>query len=245
MAKRKARISKNGKGPKSAETIRDYIQLMNGSKLYLLPITEERISLINHQVEKNFEDSDDFKQQPFYFPNNDPEAQPILWEVESMEKDGTPEEKQQWAEYEKSQSLLSQKQWEVLLKTCIIDGTSKLVSRKGSEFDLEIDDVTGEFSVPEHWRKRQKSLGVELPQDPYELKYLFVSPLISDIQSQQELFLRCSSLAMRGVATEEDVIAYIDAVFQVAVGSQQERLRGIIDNQIGAIAEVSDVESQQ
>ena len=224
MAKRKAKSGLNGTGPKKSQPIRDYVELVNGAKLYLLPIGEDRLNLSDYLAEKVFSESDDYIPTPTY----DAGGETILWDAESMDQDGTDEEKKAWVEYEESQKLFEAEKFRQRMKLALVEGTRLFVSKTGVRVELVIDDFDPEFSPPDNWAKRQTGMGIDLPDDPYDLKHLFLSAFIADLKTQQEILFRCTSLALQGYATEEDILAHQEAIFRRQVAATKGKFRSLV-----------------
>ncbi len=181
----------------------DYVELMNGSLLYLMAVTQKDWDLKIIEAERAF--APRLMEQPWYWTVEPDEqgrgGEKALWTAADVAKDGTEEEKAQWALYEQNQAersaFIDDYVFEWILKEC----TAKLVTPLGNELPLAIDPVTMEWRPPEAWLKRQNG---EAPKDPYELKYLFLSEMIKDVKTRREIVLRMRFLYLRGAVTEED-----------------------------------------
>lgn len=191
----------------------DYATLMNGARLYLLPLTQIDLQTRRAEALKEFTELE----QPWYWSDPPDEqgrgGEKTYWDKASVLKDGTDEEKETWASYERNQAEKSNFIEEQVFKYILTDGTAKLVTAQGNEVDLIIDPVTFSWKPPEAWLKRQNGT---LPTDPAELKYLFLAPMVRDAKTARQIVSRCNLLAMRGLVTEEDLEKY-DAIFQRAM----------------------------
>lgn len=204
------------------QEILDYIELMNGSRLYLLPVTQADMAGKSLEAEKEFEATTGKLEQPWYWTVEPDDkgrgGERALWTKKDVEKDGTDEEKAAWRAYEANQAQLNAFIEDKVFKFILGDGTSKLVTRAGNELDLVIDPVTYEWTPPENWLKRQNG---NAPADPYELKFLFLSPMIKDVETKRKIVSRCNLLNLRGVVTEEDLLKY-DSIFRRAMAQVAE-----------------------
>lgn len=193
----------------------DYVLLMNGSKLHLLPITQLDLQVKTAEAEKEFEPQK--LEQPSYWtvePDADGKGgERVFWTKKDVEKDGTDEEKAAWKAYELNQAQQNTFIEELVFKFILAEGTSKLTTGQGNELDLVIDPVTFEWTPPEAWRKR---LNGNAPDDPYEMKFLYLAPMVKDTETRRKIVSRCTLLAMKGVVMEEDLAKY-DAIFQRAM----------------------------
>lgn len=193
----------------------DYVVLMNGSKLHLLPITQLDLQIKTAEAEKEFEPLK--VEQPSYWtvePDADGKGgERVFWTKKDVEKDGSPEEKAAWKTYELNQAQQNTFVEELVFKFILAEGTSKLTTGQGNELDLVIDPVTFEWTPPEAWRKR---LNGNAPDDPYEMKFLYLAPMVKDTETRRKIVSRCTLLAMKGVVMEEDLAKY-DAIFQRAM----------------------------
>jgi len=183
----------------------DYVELRNGSKLYLLPLNPMSFHAIVADAEKEFEPRK--IEQPWYWtvePDADGKGgEKVLWTKPDVLKDGSPEEKEAWRAFEQNQIQQNQFIEAEMLKYILIEGTSKLVSRGGNEIDLIIDPVTFEWDPPPAWKAR---LNGNIPDDPYELKYLYLSPMVGDVEIQRQIGACCNVLTYKGAVTEEGLI---------------------------------------
>lgn len=191
----------------------DYVILMNGARLYLLPLTQIDLQDRRAVALKEFTELE----QPWYWSVEPDEkgrgGERALWTRADVEKDGTDEEKAAWKAYERNQMEKDNFIEDQVFKYILTDGTSRLVTSQGNEVDLIIDPVTFSWQPPEGWLKRQNDT---LPSDPAELKYLFLAPMVKDAKTARQIVSRCNLLAMRGLVTEEDLKKY-DAIFQRAM----------------------------
>lgn len=201
----------------------DYVTLMNGARLYLLPLTQQDLQLKRAEAEKEFAPRE--IEQPWYWtvePNEKGEGgEKVLWTRADVMKDGTDEEKAAWQAYERNQVEKSNFVEDEVFKFILIEGTSRLVTAQGNEVDLIIDPVAFTWQAPEVWLKRQNGSTPTDPalrqaQDAAELKYLFLSPMIRDAETGRKIVSRCNLLSMRGLVTEEDLEKY-DSIFRRAM----------------------------
>jgi hypothetical protein len=203
------------------ELLQDYVELMNGSKLYLAAISQRDWELKIIEAERAF--APQLMEQPFYWTVEPDEkgrgGEKALWTAADVEKDGTEAEKAAWAAYEQNQAersrFIDDYTFEFILKEC----TARLVTPAGNELNLTIDPVTYEWQPPEAWLKRQAG---DLPTDPYELKFLYLSSMIKDIYTRRELVLRMRFLYLRGVVSEEDYSRMAD-LFRRAMAAEGRR----------------------
>ena len=208
---------------KERQELLDYVTLMNGARLYLLPLTQQDLQLKRAEAEKEFTPRE--VEMPWYWTVEPDEkgqgGERVLWTKKDVEKDGTDEEKAAWVAYERNQFEKSTFVEDVVFKFILTDGTSRLVTSQGNEVDLIIDPVTFTWQPPEAWLKRLHPELVEgqngsTPTDPAELKYRFLSPMIRDAETGRKIVSRCNLLSMRGLVTEEDLEKY-DSIFRRAM----------------------------
>lgn len=207
--------------------LQDHIELMNGSLLYLMAVTQKDWDLKIIEAERAF--APQLMEQPWYWTVEPDEkgrgGEKALWTAADVEKDGTDEEKTQWALYEQNQAersaFIDDYVFEWILKEC----TAKLVTPLGHELPLAIDPVTMEWQPPEAWLKRQNG---NAPTDPYELKYLFLSEMIKDVKTRREIVLRMRFLYLRGAVTEEDYSRMAD-LFRRAMEKEGRRVGALLE----------------
>lgn len=193
----------------------DYVELMNGARLYLLPVTQIDLQIKRSEAEKEF--APRLIEQPWYWSVDPDEkgqgGEKTFWTKKDIEKDGSPEEREAWAIYERNQADLSNFIEDAVFKFLLIEGTSRLVTRSGNELDLVIDPITFEWQAPKAWLE---TLNGSKPDNLRELKFMYLSPMIRDAQTGRKIVSRCNLLSMRGIVTEEDLAKY-DAIFQRAM----------------------------
>ena len=194
--------------------IDDWLELpRNGGKLYLLPVRQEDHAGLAARITKQFENSTEYVEQPYYIATepNQKTGEPgekVLWDARSLEKRGTDEDKEWMKNYLRSQQVLGKKIEDASMFMIAVDGTYCYETPKGSKIDLIIDDMEPEFNPPKGWIMKQERMGVELPDNPYDLKYMFVSNLIPDVITSREIVLRCMELSLEGTLTDEAVARF-------------------------------------
>lgn len=226
--------------------IDDWLQLpRNGGKLYLLPVRQEDHADLAARITSQFEKTDEYVEPPFYIVEepNQKTGEPgekVLWDAKSLERRGSDEDKEWMKRYQQSQQILSQKIEQASMFMIAVDGTYKYETAKGSTIDLLIDDMEPEFNPPKGWIMKQERMGVELPDNPYDLKYMFVSGLIPDINFSRELVLRCMELSMEGALTDEALNR-----FRFEVRGQMVRQAQRVSEAITRIKTIPEMETQQ
>lgn len=220
--------------------IDDWLDLpRNSGRLYLLPIRQEDHADLAARITSQYKKTDEYVEPPYYITEqpNEKTGEPgerVLWDAKSLEKRGTPEEKEWWANYQRSQQVLAKKTEDASMFMIFVDGTYKYISPSGFEVDLRIDDIDPVFNPPSGWVMKQERMGIELPDNPYDLKYMFVSGLIPDITTSRELVLRCMELSMEGTLTEEALARFRGEVWGQMV-RQAKRASEIIAKFAGTI----------
>ena len=205
--------------------LEDFITLPNGSKLYLMPITQADLQGINIIVEKEFAD------EPIKPPTYTTKADEIFeWDKESIQlenkRERTGEELEEWNQtleaWDKHEQALQRMAQEIdqrITRFVLTESPRLYQTKRGTEFDLTIDDLEPEWEPPQAWLKRQQSTkGYVLPDDPYERKYDFVASLINDTETMFRIVAKANSLAMKGAITDEGV-SKMEATFLSQMGA--------------------------
>lgn len=205
----------------------DYIELMNGSRLYLMAATQKDWDLKIIEAERAFAPRQ--LEVPWYWTVEPDEqgrgGEKALWTTKDVEKDGTDEEKAKWTEYELNQAERSAFIDDYIFEWIIKECTSRLVTPLGNELPLAIDPITLEWKPPEAWLKQQNGA---TPIDPNELKYLYLSGMIKDAKTRREIVLRMRFLYLRGVVTEEDYSRMAD-LFRRAMETEGKRAGALLE----------------
>ncbi|MHA2069369.1 MAG: hypothetical protein ACXABY_33835 [Candidatus Thorarchaeota archaeon] len=218
----------------------DYVTLPNGGKLYLLPISQADIQGITLNVEKKWKEDGEPIDIPTYSTSI---GEVIEWDKESIEKDGSPEEKEAWSLHELSIKRMHIERNQKIAYFVLTESPKKYETAKGSTFPLVIDDLEPEWEPPQTWLKRQQKIAsYELPDDPYDRKYDFVSSLLGEASLVFGIISKATALAMRGAVTDEGV-AKIEATFQGAMETEQRKAEPRVLAAIGAISGVSGEEA--
>lgn len=211
----------------------EYTKLLNGAHLYLLPITQDDLQTRSLEAEKRFEEEVGLIEQPWYWtvePDADGKGgEKVLWTAKDVSKDGTPEEKEAWKVFEQNQAKQNTFIEDRVFRFVLTEGTSKLVTRSGNELDLVIDPVTLEWQPPRAWLDR---LNGNTPTDPYELKFLYLSPMVKDVDTRRKIVSRCNLLTLRGLVSEEDLERY-DRIFRTAMAQIGARFNEITEEPEG------------
>lgn len=183
----------------------DHIELMSGSRLYLMAVSQKDWELKIIEAERAF--APQLVEQPWYWTVEPDEqgrgGEKVLWTAKDIEQDGTDEEKADWAAYEENQARRSQFIDDFIFEWILKECTARLVTPLGNELSLAIDPITMEWQPPAAWLTRQAGNG-NLPDDPYELKFLYLAGMIKDVKTRRDIVLRMRFLYLRGVVSEED-----------------------------------------
>lgn len=220
---------------KKKSQLNDCIELASG-KLYLLPIGEADIqgiiiNLRNELVGKGYQ-----LDAPTYKTELD---EVFAWDAESVEKDGTEVDKEQWAKHESDLREFNVEQEYRVMYYVLTESPYKFVTKNGNEIDLTIDELEPDFNPPESWLKKQSRLGNIVSDDPYDKKYQFLRYLVKGVEAQREVIVKAIALNMRGAVSDEGVLKY-EALFrsqmEKAGQATEERLDAIIER-VGQVAQ--------
>ena len=201
-------------------TIDDFVTLRNGGRLYLLPLQEADIQQIALTVQWEFEARDELIQPPTYTTEAEEE---FVWDAESIEMDGTPEQKEEFAQHTLAVQRMLAAQEARAIYYVLTEGTSRYISPGGKEVILEIDPIDDTWAAPATWLKRQQRQGYKVPEDVYQLKYDFVAALIRDVPTRRVITVRCLSLALKGAISDEGVARY-EATFRSAMDAASQEI---------------------
>ena len=195
--------------------IEDYIDLPDGGKLYLNPIRHEEHDEIASAVENAFKNDPAYVERPFYVtvqPNKrtgEP-GERVFWDAEAVAAVNDDEVKKTWAAYQKSLTILKTKTEHAVMFKILIDGTHSYVAPDGTEVDLEIKNplMNPTWEAPIGWVNKFRVMGIPVPDNPFELKYKFVSALITTPTVATDIVMRCIELSLRGTLTVEAVARF-------------------------------------
>jgi hypothetical protein len=225
-------------------SIQDFVVFPNGAKLYLLPISEADVQGIALKVRAEFEAQD----KPINPPTYTTEANELFeWDAESIEKDGSEEDKQKWLDYQLAINEFNQAQEYRTMFFVLTESPYKFVSSRGNEIDLTIDEIEGQWQPPEFWLKNQVKSGYILPTDPYQCKYDFLNSIIKGVELKREIITKAIALNLRGIVSDEGIAKY-EATFRRAMAvsaKETEQKITIALEKFNAMAESGEGESGQ
>lgn len=220
---------------KKKSQLNDYVELQNGSKLYLLPINEADIQGIIINLRNEFIEQG----LPLDAPTYTTEVEEVFaWDAESVEKDGSDEDKQKWAEHEATLREFNTQQEYRVMYYVFTESPYKLVTSKGNEIDLSIDELEPDFNPPDAWIKKQANLGYALPDNPYDRKYDFLRYLVKGVEAQREIIVHAIALNLKGAVSDEGVLKY-EAMFRGQMEKAGQETEARLDAIIERVGEMA------
>jgi hypothetical protein len=208
---------------KKKQKYESFVELPNGGKLHLLPISQSTIENISKDVKRSFEKEGRQVDTPTYTTSA---GETIAWNKESVEKDGTDEDKQSWEEYEKTESDLTLAQEQATSEYVFLYGTRSYELPTGGVVDLIVDEITGEWTPPAGWLSMKRRSGYVLPDDGYQAKMDYLNHLISSVSIIRDIITRCLMLSMKNAVPEEFLLEAEDKFRSAMVRAAEERFTG-------------------
>lgn len=214
----------------------DYFDLPDGSQLYLVPISEADLQGIILSVRREFEAAGRPVDPPTYLTAAE---ETFEWDKESVERDGSEEDKAIFSDHEKVLQEINNEQESRAVYYILTEGTSKLVTPNGGEIGLVIDVLTGDWQPPVAWLKHKQRTGYVLPDDGYDCKFDFLRSVVKGISPIRAITARCVALGLRG-AVDEEGIAKFEATFRRAMAQAGRQAAARFDAALEGISDLAE-----